>query len=262
MWWARYFCGMPAATDTLRILAVEDNPVQARALRMLVRELGYELVGVAASAAEARALFEDLGPDVVLLDIRLQGSEDGIALALSLNLQRAVPLIFVSSLQDRATFERARAAGPFAFLAKPYDGAVLGRAIELAVLNFARTQGAAPDADPAETGLLVRDSLFLRENSRLVRLIYADLLWVQADGSYCHLHSRAGRKHTVKLSLKELETRLPPGRFVQVRRGLVVQANSIEGLDLAAGTVQVGGQHLSIGRAYREALLRGLRLLG
>lgn len=254
---------MPAA-PTLRLLAVEDNPVQARALRVLVRELGYELVGVAPSAAEARGLFRELMPDVVVLDIRLKGADDGIALALQLNAERAVPLIFVSSLQDAATFERARAAGPFAFLPKPYDAAVLGRAIELAVLNFARTQGARPDAEPGAdgSGLLVRDSLFLRENNRLVRLPYAELLWVQADDSYCHLHTRGGRKHTVKLSLRELETRLPAGRFVRVRRGVLVQADGIDGIDLGAGTVQVGGQRVAIGRAYREDLLRGLNLIG
>ena len=91
-------------------------------------------VSTAASAAEARALFEELGPDLVLLDIRLQGHEDGIALALDLNARRPVPLIFVSSMQDRATFERARAAQR-AWAALPYEerarvlrraGAVLG----------------------------------------------------------------------------------------------------------------------------------------
>ena len=248
--------------DALRVMAVEDHPVQARALRLLVRELGYHLVGVAASAPEARALFEECAPDLVLLDIRLRGAEDGIALALQLNARRAVPLIFVSTLQDAATFARARAAGPFAFLNKPYDGPVLGRAIELAVQHFAQAQGTPPADLGLGAGLLVRDSLFVRENNHLVRVPYAALLWVQADDSYCHLHTRAGRKHTVKLSLRELETRLPPGRFVRVRRGVLVQADGIEGIDLAAGTVLVGQQRVAIGRAYRDDLLRGLNLLG
>jgi len=254
---------MPALPDaTLRILAVEDNPIQARALRLLLAELGYDLVGVAASAPAARQQFEELGPDLLLLDIRLKGEEDGIDLALQLNAERPVPLIFVTSMQDRTTFERARAAGPFAFLAKPYEAAVLGRAIELAVVNFARTQGAAPDATPQEGGLLVRDSLFLRENNHLVRVPYASLLWVQADDSYCHLHTRSGRKHTLKVSLRELESRLPAGRFVRVRRGVVVQAESIEDIDLGKNQLTVGGQTVGIGRTYREELLRGLNLIG
>ena len=249
-------------SDSLRILAVEDHPVQARALRLLLRGLGYELVGVAPTAAEARALFDELAPDVLLLDIRLRGEEDGIALALQLSERRPVPIIFVSSLQDAATFARARQAGPFAFLAKPYDGPVLGRAIELAVQHFAQSQGTAPADLGLGASLLVRDSLFLRENNHLVRVPYAALLWVQADDSYCHLHTRAGRKHTVKLSLRELETRLPPGRFVRVRRGVLVQADGIEDIDLAAGTVLVGQQRVAIGRAYRDDLLRGLNLVG
>ena len=133
---------------TLRILAVEDNPLLARALRPIVQELGYELLPVAADADEAIRFFDQHTPDLVLLDVRLRGGIDGIEVGHMLNAKRPVPLIFVTSFQDRETFERAKAAGAFAFLTKPYDALVLERAIELAVQHFAREQQPKSAAPP------------------------------------------------------------------------------------------------------------------
>jgi len=66
---------------TLRILAVEDDPVQAMSISLLIQTLGYELVGVAASAPAALQCFDAEQPDLVLLDINIAGPADGIALA-------------------------------------------------------------------------------------------------------------------------------------------------------------------------------------
>ena len=63
-----------------RILAVEDNIVQAYALRLLLTRLGHTLTGVVPTAAEAEALFRADPPDLLLLDVRLPGGDDGIVL--------------------------------------------------------------------------------------------------------------------------------------------------------------------------------------
>ena len=66
-----------------RILAVEDNIVQAYALRLLLTRLGHTLTGVVPTAAEAEALFRADPPDLLLLDVRLPGGDDGIVGGLS-----------------------------------------------------------------------------------------------------------------------------------------------------------------------------------
>lgn len=249
-------------TTTLRFLAVEDDKLQARALRQLVQDLGYEMAGIADSADEAVAMFDDLEPDLVLLDIRLRGDADGVDLALRLNQRRAVPLIFLTSSHDRSTFERAKAAGPFAFLTKPYDEDALARAIELAVQHYAVAQGGPATANPLPDGAaLVPGALYVRENNRLLKVHFDDILWLEADDSYVHLHAVA-RKYTVRVSLRELEEKLPPNRFVRVRRGMLVQAACIESVDLKENQVWVRGHSLAIGRTCREELLKRLNLVG
>ncbi len=248
----------------LRVLLVEDDRLQAKALRLLVQELGYEPVGVAATAPEAETMFEELQPDLVLLDIQLRGTADGIDVARSLNRKRAVPLIFLTSDDSGPTFERAVAAGPYAFLIKPYDAPVLARAIELAVTQYARTFGSAETGEQllGQGGaVLVPGALYVRENSRLYKVHFEELRWLEADDTYVHLHTLV-RKHTVRVSLRELEGKLPPGNFVRIRRGTLVQAAAIGQIDLKENRLWVDGHELAIGRTYRDDLLARLRLVG
>jgi len=247
---------------SLRILAVEDNPLLARALRPIVQELGYELLPVAADADEAVKFFELHQPDLVLLDVRLRGAKDGIEVGHLLNAIRPVPLIFVTSFQDRETFERAKSVGAFAFLTKPYDALVMERAIELAVQHFARESQPQPAVPPPPEVMSQTDSLFIRDGGKLTRVMYPEIQWIEADDSYIHLHTDR-KKYTLRVSLRDLEDQLPANRFMRIHRGYLIQVACIEQVDPQANEIQLqGGQVLPIGRAYRNDLLGRLHMVG
>ncbi|TYZ14345.1 response regulator transcription factor [Hymenobacter lutimineralis] len=249
---------MPHAT--IQVLAVEDDPVQALALGGLLRGLSYELVGVAATAEEALIRFEQEQPDIVLLDVNLAGSRDGIQLAHDLIRQRPVPLIFLTSYPDQETFARARQVGPFAFLGKPYNGPLLGHSIELALQHFATALGLPADASGSHLpdGSVLLGGVFVREGNRLLKVPFRQLLVAEADHSYLHLHTE-GRKHTVRSSLRELEEKLPARQFVRIHRSYLVQISRISAYDYH--TVTVGPHVLPLGRAYREEVFGYLEQL-
>lgn len=240
----------------LRILAVEDDPGQLLSLQTLLPLLGYALAGVAGSADEALRRFKELQPDLVLLDIHLTGPVDGISLAQQLVLQRPVPLIFLTSYPTQENFERARKMGPFAFLGKPYHPPLLGHSIELAMQHFAAAQGLPPDSSGAMAdGTVLLNGVFVRESGRLLKVPFDELLVAEADDSYTHLHT-AGHKYTLRSSLRELEAKLPAGRFLRIHRSFLVQASRISAF--APHTVFVGEHRLPLGRAYRETVLAAL----
>ncbi len=241
----------------LRLLAVEDDTLQARLLRHQVQQLGYELVGTAATAAEAQAMFTDQQPDILLLDIHLKGDVDGVELALQLLQQRAVPLIFLTSDESRTTYERALKAGPFAFLIKPYDESLLARALEMAVAHFARAAGGAT-ATLADGSALVPDAFYVRQNYQLVKVYYDDVLWLESDDVYVSIHT-ISHKYAVRISLRQLEEKLPPNRFVRVRRNALVQLAAIDQVDLRANLVRLRGVEVPVGGTYRDELLKHLQ---
>ena len=249
-------------TADITLLAVENDQLQARILRHELRALGYGLAGIARTADEAETLFDALQPDLVLLDVRLDGPRDGIETAAALMARRRVPLIFITSFPDSQTFARARLVGPFAFLGKPYNGPLLGHSIELALQHFADDQGlsAANGTGGLAEGTVLLGGIFVREQHRFVKLPLAQVLLLEADGSHTHLRT-ATRKFTLRLTLGKLLEQLPAGQFWQVHRGFAVQLAAIVALDLRTGTVRVGEHTLPVGRSYREALAARLRPL-
>jgi len=112
------------------ILAVEDNPVNMRLVRLLLRSHGY-LVHEATTGQEALTWLRIGKPDLILLDMQLPGM-DGFALAVILKADAAtgpIPLVAVTAFAMKGDEERVLAAGCDAYLAKPIDDAELLRVI-------------------------------------------------------------------------------------------------------------------------------------
>ena len=107
-------------TPTIRILIVEDEFVVADSLQQLLRKRRTGPVGLAFSVAEALASIEADRPDLVLLDIMLQGERTGIDLGRQLSEQYRIPFIYVTSHSDRLTLQRAVATRPSGYLVKPF----------------------------------------------------------------------------------------------------------------------------------------------
>lgn len=103
----------------LNVLVVEDERIISLALASMLRGLGHRVAACVASGEEALALLETLKPDLVLLDIHLEGLLDGIATAQAIRERQGPPVVFTSAYTDAATRERAQAQNPLAFLPKP-----------------------------------------------------------------------------------------------------------------------------------------------
>lgn len=252
---------MPVETP-IRVLVVEDDPVMAELLTIDLAALGYAPLGPTASPAEAHRLFRDGHPDLLLLDIGLRGqARDGIELASELLGEAATPLVFLTAFTDDATFARARAVGPAAYLTKPADRGTLQRTIELALQHFAQ-----PEAEPEvmlewSQNLLMKAGLFVKERGRLVKVCFDEVLFIEADERHSTLVT-ATRRYALRLPLRELARELPADRFVQSHRAYLVNAEHLQAIDPALGVLTVGGQEIPLSRTFKEPLLRLLRTVG
>ncbi|OPY67492.1 MAG: Blue-light-activated protein [Syntrophorhabdaceae bacterium PtaU1.Bin034] len=116
-----------------RILIVEDEGIVAIDIESRLAAMGYVAVGHAGNGDEALELTARLRPDLVLMDIRLQGNMDGIEAADEIRRRFHVPVIFLTAYSERATVERAKLAEPFGFILKPFQDRELQSAIEIAI---------------------------------------------------------------------------------------------------------------------------------
>lgn len=129
-----------AAPDTppaapLRCLVVEDDTYLVMGLRAHLERLGHIVIGDASTAPAAERLFELHHPDIVLMDIRLDGA-DGIDLAGKLLALWPAPILILSAYGDKELVDRAAAAGVFGYLIKPVTSEALAAQIEVAVKRF------------------------------------------------------------------------------------------------------------------------------
>ena len=115
-----------------KILIVEDDRFITTILAMFLRELGHELVGKCETGIEAVELCKKVKPDVVLMDIHLEGELDGIQTTEKLKTDFDIPVIYVSSDTSSYIIERAIVTNSYGFLVKPVNKQELGISIDLA----------------------------------------------------------------------------------------------------------------------------------
>lgn len=114
-----------------RILIVEDEAVTSVLLEKTLKELGYEVVGSAFDGDEAITLAREKQPDIILMDITIQGDIDGIETAKRIYQQYNIPSIYLTAHSDDDTIKRAVESGPFGYLIKPFKERELYSNIEM-----------------------------------------------------------------------------------------------------------------------------------
>jgi diguanylate cyclase (GGDEF)-like protein/PAS domain S-box-containing protein len=116
-----------------KILIVEDEKIISLDLQRRLEKFGYDVCGLATSGEEAIEKAESLLPHIVLMDIMLTGTTDGIEAAKIVNKQLQIPVIFLTAYADEKTLERAKEAEPFGYILKPFKEKELYTTIDIAL---------------------------------------------------------------------------------------------------------------------------------
>jgi PAS domain S-box-containing protein len=123
----------PEDSMSARILIVEDERVTAEDLRDILTDLGYSITALVSSAADAISQAEQNPPNIVLMDIHIQGDMDGTGAALILRERFNIPVIYLTAHVDGETVAQAKKAGPLGYITKPFQEAALHASIEIAL---------------------------------------------------------------------------------------------------------------------------------
>lgn len=229
----------------MRVLIVDDEPpARARLVRLLAAHADVQVVGEAEDAAAALAQVARLQPDVLLLDIRLPGT-DGLDLAASLPDPRPV-VVFVTAHADHAL--DAFDADARDYLLKPVAAERLARALQ-------RLRARAPSLPrPAPDRLLIAD----REHLHVVPV--ADIRWLEAADNYVVVHT-ATRAPLLRRTLGGLLQDLGPA-FVQTHRSAAVALAHVLRVEAGVGGDAVvhldGALQVRCSRARRAELMARL----
>ncbi len=116
-----------------RILIVEDEFLIAQGLARKLQKLGYQILDIVASGAEAIQRTREFHPDLILMDILIEGDKDGIETAAEIYQSYFVPVIYVTAYADDQTLKRAQSTGSYGYILKPFNERELHATIQIAL---------------------------------------------------------------------------------------------------------------------------------
>ncbi len=241
----------------VKILVVEDEMIIAAKISMHLEQLGYEVSGIVPRGEDAITHCQHNAPDILLMDINLKGSMNGIETAQAIQEDMNLPVVYLTANADEATFELAKSTRPYAFITKPYKKVDLQRAIALVVARMQEDKGNdAVTTDDTEMPYLLKDRIFIRQQESMVKLFLSDISYIEADRSYCTIVTDKAQ-HLLSVPLKKLEDKLPKDQFFRLHRSYVINLERID--EVAQNHVVVGRKSIPIGKAFKDHFLQSIR---
>lgn len=232
----------------IKVLIVEDESLVADDLSGYMKECGFKVTGTALSSEECFELIHADEPDIILMDINIQGKLDGIEIARILNQTRKIPFIFLTANTDAITVNRALPLNPDAFICKPFNKNDLKIAIELACQkhNDKVMSSATSDHD------VINHSIFVREGSVYRRIDVPSVLYIEAKGSYSTIVT-VSKSYTLSYNLNYFATQVKNPVFKRVHRSFIVNVNRVEGIENTA--LLINRTAIPVSKQYQKEIM-------
>ncbi len=238
--------------NTLSCIVVEDDPVAERILTKYIDQTpGIELKHAYDSAEPALESLKAGPCDVLFLDVELPKMRGTDLLE---QLETRPMVVFVTSDRDYAL--DAFQFNAVDFLLKPLEYDRFMRAVER--INELVSAAPLPE-EPPEANAQDAESIFVRHNSKYVRVELDSINWVEAIGDYVQIYTK-DRRYTVHSTMKAMDQKLPTALFQRVHRSYIIRVDAIQEIEDNT-LVLPDGKLIPIGKSYRNGLLERLNML-
>lgn len=240
--------------ESLKVLIVEDELIAAVDLKETLELAGHKVTAIARNVEETtKAVIQTL-PDIVLMDINLNGSKgDGVFIAKELKKKYSFPIIFLTGDQDKETFKRAKETLPSAYILKPFKPNELPYQVELAYYHFKN------QSSPINPKLA--DDIYLPSSKGLTKINKNDVIYLKANGSYVNVFLKNESESLLfSMNLGYL-AQFFPENFHQISRSYVINLNYIENIDSQKIKLKGIAESIQIPESKKAALFKILPIV-
>jgi len=223
---------------------IEDELIVAEDLKQIALKMGHDVSFLSPTVAKAKdELAKSLRPDMLFIDINLNGQEDGISLATFVNQKYRIPFLFITASTDRETVERASYTYPYGYILKPFSTEDIFSTLTMAIAK------ADLEERMDRRDIFFEGSFFVRDKNLMVKVQLDEVLYFEGDGNHVILYTTS-RKFVIRKALKDVETFLPFGMFLRIHKSYIIRTSALTALD--ADFVYIEKIKLPIGRSYQN----------
>lgn len=245
------------------VLVVEDESIVSKDIQHSLKKLGYNVVGASSTGEKAIELALELKPDIVLMDIMLKGDMTGIEAAEEIRASINIPVIYLTAYADEGTLERAKVTEPYGYIIKPFKEIDIHTSIEMALYKHQKVSEVRKERDLLYSLVENRETkefIFVKSNSRLVKLKNSDIYFVEALKDYVVINALNSR-YTIHSTMKDIEKKLPSDEFVRVHRSFIVRLDKIAAIEQPNLILENDKKVIPIGGSYKEELSNRINLV-
>lgn len=247
----------------INVLIVEDESIVAKDIQHSLKKLGYNVLGICSTGEDAVKSVEELGPDIVLMDIMLKGNMSGVDAAAKIRETNNIPVIFLTAYADENTLSKAKVSEPFGYIIKPFKEIDLHTSIEMAIYKHEKESDLKKERDflySIVENKEFKDILFVKSNSKLVKVKTSDIFYVEALKDYVVVNT-ATTRYTIHSTMKDIEKKLPASDFIRVHRSFIVRIDKIVAIEQPNLILEDDKKLIPLGGSYKDALTKRLNLL-
>ena len=246
------------------VLVVEDESIVSKDIQHSLKKLGYNVVGAANTGEQAVQLALEHHPDIILMDIMLKGEMNGIEAAEAIRRETSIPVIFLTAYADESTLARAKVTQPHGYIIKPFKEIDIHTSIEMALYKHKKEAEVLKERDMlyslVENKESGRDIMFVKSNSRLVKLNTRDIYFVEALKDYVVINT-LNTRYTIHSTMKDIEAKLPDNDFIRVHRSFIVRLDKITAIEQSNLILENDKKVIPVGGSYKDDLQKRLNLV-
>lgn len=245
------------------ILIVEDESIVAKDIQHSLKKLGYTVSGICSTGEDAIKTAEEVKPDLVLMDIMLKGDMNGIDAATEIREKLNVPIIYLTAYADEATLSKAKVSEPYGYIIKPFKEIDLHTSIEMAIYKHEKETDIKKERDflfSIVENKETKDILFVKSNSRLVKVKTNDIYYIEALKDYVVINA-ANARYTIHSTMKDIEKKLPSTDFIRVHRSFIVRIDKIVAIEQPNLILEEDKKLIPIGGSYKDDLNKRLNMV-
>ncbi len=246
----------------LNILIVEDDPLFAVELEMLIIELDYNVLARVDNSGEALEVIMTDSPDFILMDVDIKGKMTGLEIGEKIK-HLDIPICFITSYGDEEHYKQAQKSNMVGYLVKPVNKYSLKSAIALAIQSLKPNPVTDVEnelgEDQSEDEFILKDYLFFKKKGAYKKVFINEILFLEADGDYVNVHLKGKEKFTTRMRLSDMESQLPEETYMRVHRSYIINLEKIEAINFQINTLEIDGHRIPISRSNKDKLQQSVR---